>query len=755
MFQGVRIEQLPAAVVPLNGTELFPVAQWVLGAYQTVRVTVDEFAARVAVPSQEAAAQAEAAAAAAAVSAATAKGVVALTTTPNGGSEYIVTGASGPGFGTTGLWKPDVDADGDCFATWNGVRRRIRPETGTSTISAGLVRGGVNYLLWDDGVSYVVLGLRLQARFQNRVNLVSDFATLDGKATDADTTARTRLGGFSTGQFFVQVNGDGVGSGLTTAFWCYGASPPVGFSPGDARFFGSLLQVEGAARLRSDVTIEGDLTLDGNLNAGSPFYRENFPQAAGDTLIDLLEGIPAPIYEASTEAIAVTTTDPFQLSTVDQGHFVWVNVAGAWLDCGNMANHSMMLVYVGPAPRSATIYTGMAVNWTDRTSSRVSVATGRYRVFRGQGNEWAVEAVNGATITDVATAVPAYPIVTAGIGYSNWVRTNLAVAGGRDQRLAWGDNPAVVNLKTGFGASAFWKGAPSDPDNYYWDGDLGVPGPNLTSTAPRVGPVFDGLIDIIAASGVVPEIIFIHYGYPDMNLLGSTKTEADYANDTAAMCAWIRSQLGVPTLPFLMCPMANRHPGVWDEKLWYALRRAQLQACVVDPLIFRGPDSYDLRYIVNDSHPNYRSQREFNRRWAVWQETVLARRTENLGPRIVDFIQDSDTSARVIIETDGEALVFPGVDGSDWNNCPAATGIAIIGPGTDYTSHASIPILNWRWQFSAGPPIQYTITLTFAAQAGVRLCHPWGPLPVTGQNPAVAIRGRTTGLPLPTYHPTV
>lgn len=691
---------------------------------------------------EAAVAAAEAAASAASAAAATTNGVVVLTTTPNTAAEYIATGAVGAGSGKRAQWTPDVANSGDCFLTWNSTRRRLRPRTGASTLVAGAVVAGEALDIFDNGSSYVILGVSNTGRTVGRHHMIGAAATLDGYLTEGSTVV-SRLGGFSAGSIFGQVD-NGAG-GVTTAFYAYGSGNAAGRPTGEFRTF-------------YDTRIEGNLTVVGTLTATLPASTLDAVQPT-DAIIQVMEEFGGSnAYETLAETRTVLNTHPYQITPSDAGRQVRCNVNGAWIDCGDMMDGSTALLNIQTAG-TVTIYTGEAVNWTDRTQSRVQVSKGRYRVHHGIGNEWEIEAVNGKTITDVTTTIPTCNRRIAVLGYSNGVRTIKNVSGWRDQFATWGEDPSVVNVISGVGASCFLEGGESGfidgnagTYNHWWKSRTSAPGPNIAT-----------FLAAVAAQPSTPtlEFVFVHLGYPDMNLWNAADNPISLALTEAQMVtAWAdclnyikgASGLNLPSLKFIICPMAHRHVAVWDRKLWYAQRRMMLQLCADHPtLAVRGPDSFDLRYIPADGHPTIRSQSIFSARWARWSETIAGRKTEFLGPKVIDVIQDSNTSTRVIIDPYDEAMTFPGRSG-DLTNAPIPPGIALLPPGSDYITHDPIEISNLRWSVSSG---NWVMTLTHADTAGVRFCWPYGFMNETGEDPAQCIRATLSGDPLQTYHPTV
>lgn len=493
---------------------------------------------------------------------------------------------------------------------------------------------------------------------------------------------------------------------------------------------------------------------------GTPIHRDNLLPRSDERLIRLFEEMPGvPVYETLMATVPITTTYPFQITPSDHGKVIWANVAGAYADVTGMMNHTTQRFNISAA-RSLTLYTGTpGVFFTGRTSEQVSVSgPGKLAVHRGQGNEWEIEFINGLTGTDVFTAVPTYNRKFAGLGYSNLVRTMKNVSGWREQFASWGLDQSVVNIPSGVGASSllaggeagFVDGVPGTY-NHWWDWRTGTPGPNTTN-----------LIALVAASPAAAtglEFIFVHLGYADMSLftasmnsLGVALTEAQMVGHWLDCLNYIKTTLGLPGLKFIMCPMAHRQRATWDVTYWYALRRVFLDVCAADPtLAVRGPDTCDVRFIPNDWHPTLRSQAIFSARLARWSETIAGRRSEVLGPKITNFVQDSDTQSRFIITSNGVNVVFPGFDGN-WLDAPAPPGIAVVAPGTGYVGFPALAVSKYAWSRVGAV---YTLTLTHAAQAGVRPVFPYGYMADTGENPDMHIRNVTTGDPLQTYHPTV
>lgn len=668
------------------------------------------------------------------------------TDTSGGATTYTYSSpAEVPDFGRMTVVWPATNVGAVSLARTGGTTLPVLDANGTA-LTDDVITPGRTGVVQRRGSTFRVETLDRVNSFAHRSNLIGALATLDGKAARAQSSPLMRVGGFSTGAFWVQVGGDGNGGALQFAMTVYGA-PSGAYGLGDGRFWNNL-------------HIDGDVTVGGNIVAANlptdsakPFSPSN-PPPGSDAIIQLMEEFGGTgAYESLGEAVSVPNTYPHQITPSDRDRHLWDNISGSFIDCGDMPSHSTKLIRVGTAG-AVRIWTGEAVNWTDRTTQQVEVSRGRYRVHRGQGNEFEIEPVNGKTITDVSPALPVYNRRIAIIGYSNAIRTAKNIAGWRDQFLAWGEDPSVVNVLSGTGASPILRGGQPDP-NYWWDWQTGLPGPNV-----------DTFLAAVAAQPQVPtlECVVVHIGYADMNLLdagmnpyGAVLTEQQIVDAYAGLFNHIKgpSGLNLPALKFMICPMAHRHTAAWAQPLWYAMRHAQLEVCAQHPsMAFRGPDSFDLRFIAQDGHPTVRSQAIFSARWARWMETAFGRKSAFRGPTRQSFVQDSPTQSRIIIETNGEQLTFPGRWG-DVTNAPLPPCLALLPPGATWHGVSPIAISRCQWSFAATPTPRWTITLTHAAQANVRSAWPYGDAHEFGEDPALCIRSALTGEPLQTFHEDV
>lgn len=591
----------------------------------------------------------------------------------------------------------------------------------------------------------------------HRLNLRGATATVDGYTTaGGDVVTRFAM---NAGNIVASTT-DNAG-GLDIGFILYGAGNSSGRPAQEFRTF-------GGAR------VEGNLHVVGSITSSTSATATEENPSGSDSLIQLMEEFGGTgAYESLSVARSVANIYPFQITPSDHGRQVRTNVNGSFIDAGDMANNTEAVIHVLTGG-TVSLWTGTpGVSWTGRTSERVSVSTGRYRVYSSTTTEREIEAINGKTITDVdvgVTPIPTYNRRIAVLGYSNSIRAMKNISGWRDQFLAWGEDPSCVNVISGVGASCFLEGGESGfvdgnsgTYNHWWKWRTSAPGPNMQV-----------LLDAVAAAPSSPtmEYVLVHLGYPDMNLwaaadnpLSAALTEAQMVGHWADALTWLKgaSGLNISGLKFVICPMAHRHVAVWDRKYWYAMRRMMLQLCADHPtLCVRGPDSFDVRYIPDDSHPTIRSQGIFSGRWARWTETIAERKSMFLGPEVSSVVQDSDTSTRIIIDPGlndtyaddaGEALRFPGQSG-DWTSAPLPPGIALLPPGSDYITDDPIEITNVRWSYN-GTSKLYTLTLTHEAQANVRFCWPYGFMNEVGEDPSLCIRSLTSGEPLATYHPDV
>lgn len=503
----------------------------------------------------------------------------------------------------------------------------------------------------------------------------------------------------------------------------------------------------------------GDSRIYGRLlnEFGVEFYHpSNPPTIDFDDVEEISESNQGPAHENAVTPLIASDAYPVPLTGADLNREGWAASTGCWFDAEPMRIHTSMRVGV-KSSIVANFYTGRSTNFLGRTSNVVQITGPAYVwVKKFQGQDELLIGAHSGTLSDVAApSIPVYARTWIGGGQS-WMARAIwhGLSGARETYQALSMDPSIRSIAGAAGASALLIGAPTNPDNYWWDHLMGLPGPNA-----------ENMRDVIYAwltanpTQPFPEAVLWCYG---LNDLGSDLTVnfAPTGNNTPAawtqaqidMQAWLDAELSTLTgttveLNHFITPLPARKLGVFDEEKWYAMRRCQLDVVATAPRTYRGADCYDLLRMWNDEHHSFAMQKRWGARWPYFVENALHSGTNYLGPKITGFTEVSTSEYWVRIER-GE--VSPGVDASLVRPANPA-GFGLIPAGTHFFEER-VAVSRYSWTTDSGDDILVIRPRT--AETGLRLCYPYGSA-YESQEPSRLVRDARTLLPLQTYHPSV
>lgn len=481
---------------------------------------------------------------------------------------------------------------------------------------------------------------------------------------------------------------------------------------------------------------------------GLEYYSASAPSDDLEDVLEYAEFTSAPSHEAAVEPIAVSSNNVHLITGSDISRQSYVTVNSV-VDIEHMRGHTEHTSYVRTGA-TADFYTGTNTAFLNMTSQFVRVSgPAIIKIWKGQGQNDAFIKAEIGSVADVTRSDPVYGRTWIGLGQS-WINRAFhnGMSGAQQTYKTWQDagnssiDTSIRAINCAQGASALLKNAPSSNTNYWWDQESNTPGPNALLAANTIN-------SWIAANPTqpAPEAAVWNYGLNDMNanVWSSTgnNTPELWTASQKNLITWLNANCALPDLKHFIVPVpAWKESGVFPENGWYAMRRAQLQCAVDEPtVIFRGPEMYDLGRIWADEHHNFGMQKRWGARLPLFIETKLGRRTEDLGPRIVDFTEVDSTTFKVWIDRGG----FGGFDRPD-----APLGFALLPAGSNYFDEP-LEITSYAWGYDFDVDLD-TLTLTIeTASSGARLCYPYGSNYLMRSFSRI-VRNTTTVMPLRAYH---
>lgn len=678
-----------------------------------------------------------------------AAGIVNLTAVAGTDLEYEVSAAINPAQGMVAAWVPPVTNGGDCYLTWNGVRRRVRDENGSVLVASQLQINVRRLIFYDPTLnSFCVLGLELSPRVQSRFRHMGPGATIDFyETTETSVLSRivgiTSSGGSTSGEITIQVGT--TAGGLETAAQFQ--------SDGNTRFYGKILTA-------------------GN---DEVYHPDNLPAFAGEDIGEIAQTVAGPGNERLVATLAATTTTPMQPTGAEMNSRGWTNVNNGWWDFEAIPKNTDFDVGVA-ASQLTNFYTGTTASFIGWASNVVKV-TGPALVKVSKFNshtDMAITAVLGTLAVVTVPSIPVYGRTWIAAGQS-WIKRALynGRTGIAETYLEFGGgaNHATRIIDCAYGASGLFSGTRSDDEtegggeeavddtNYYWSQVTGSAGPNAQGMLATI-------LEWVSAHPTqpFPEAVIWNYGLPDLTLLSATgaNTPAVWTQAQEDMQAWLdaalTSSLGVSVgLSHFICPLPARKVGVWPENKWYALRRAQLDVAANAPRTYRGPDIYDAVRMWRDGHHGFSMQKRWGARWPIFIENALRGSTHYEGPEIIAFTTVSAGEYRVRIQR-GYVSVSASIVPASLVRPASPVGFALVsGTGADYIEYA-VPIASYSWTTDTPilGPQDDDILRVFpeTPTLGLRLAYPYGSANQMAESSRI-VRDARTLMPLKTYHPTV
>lgn len=384
-------------------------------------------------------------------------------------------------------------------------------------------------------------------------------------------------------------------------------------------------------------------------------------------------------------------------------------------------------VKVAPAPVTDAVADSAftVTRQGSRTLALTLSAPGFYRILRGQA-DIGLSAM-ALTTTRANVIIPDYGERGALAGQS-WADRMAEVVAEQASatRRAWKDGDPDPSINTGVwlidgaaGASTLLKYAPSVSTNYWWNQDTDAAGPNVTAFLATVSRHIAHM-----PSGQTLDWVCFVYGLNDMNqsVWASTgsNTPAIWTAMQLSMQAYIRTQLGLPNLKFLITPVPGWRAGTFTEQGFNAMRQAQLDVIAADPTgTFRGPPAHSLIKREKDNHHGFQQQGLWGSWLPKFTSAALGTRTEELGPRIVDFTEVSSSEYVLEIEPTSNAMIGRDVAIPNgvalWDNAGGYFGDPVT---------RKKAIRRFLWGTSGG---NHTLTMTpVTPQAGLIPIYPYG-----------------------------
>jgi hypothetical protein len=200
-------------------------------------------------------------------------------------------------------------------------------------------------------------------------------------------------------------------------------------------------------------------------------------------------------------------------------------------------------------------------------------------------------------------------------------------------------------------------------------------------------------------------------------------------------------------MPATSVMLPARKLGVWNENVWYALRRAQLDVITTAPRTFRGPDAYDSVRMWNDGHHGFLMQARVAARMPFYVRNALHSGTHYTGPEITDTheISSSEYWVRIV-----RGQVSPGVYATLTRPANPA-GFGLLPAGSHYIE-TRVDVARYSWTTDTNPddPLETDDILRIFPRtpaSGLRPVFMYGSGYETAQ-PSRLIRDLRTFLPL-------
>jgi len=437
------------------------------------------------------------------------------------------------------------------------------------------------------------------------------------------------------------------------------------------------------------------------------------------------------------DPVIIANTTPWYVSAGDNLRVIRVSAAG-YVDCRHLPRGGRFRFVVDDVGGCGLNLFADA-NWRGAGGTNLVYGQGAdVEVVRMGNADYVARTLYGSAPTVNSAARPVAAKTVAVLGQSNAATIMLrgGLAGIRDSLAAQSIMDDINFLDCASGGSALIKGNESLVNNYWWD----------TSGGGSAGPLATAAIATInasiAAGQPAPSLVIWRQGEQDGTAIASAglTTPATVQSALESLIAYIRSQLSLPNLKFLICPLGANDSAAW-ERGYTAMRESHLRVGA-ETNCYVGPDMVDLPRTESNIHLSFYGAYIDGKRLGLHIGNILYSKTNFLGP-YVSGVSISGTTATVTVVPDPASSSL-----ANANNPIPVDGFAFASNANAVDATIMVPTACTR-SFSAGV---HTFTFTLPSDGtGYQLVWPYGALAQAARSGRI-IKSLLTDLPLRSFN---
>jgi len=454
-------------------------------------------------------------------------------------------------------------------------------------------------------------------------------------------------------------------------------------------------------------------TASGAIEVYSPYNLQTYVQKNATYIANAIWRRAA---KATLEDITVynlNTTVPYYPSAGDYFRHIRVSTANAYVDCRHLPQGDMFRFVVDATGASVKFYSDN--NWRGKFGNVLTFPAGSVvTIERITNSDFIAIEYTGIspTVSTAARTIANYTI--GGIGQSRIARFFVGggLAGFQDNLISQSISQDINWINGAVGGCALIKGNESTAGNYLWDPATSTPGPTLSN-------FITAMLATVAAGQPQPAMVILRQGLQDASSVASTgsTTAATVESAYDAVCAYIRSALGIANLTILVCPLGGDDTSVINlgETV---MREAHVRVAAKTNNI-QGPDFYDVSRTYSNVHQDFYGAYVDGYRLGLTISNILFGKSNFLGPEFSNWVEVDPQTFTIDLTTDPASSALDNADN------PIPTDAYSVRSNTNAYDATYATISSITRAFISGSLHRFTIK-TAAPASGYILSYPFG-----------------------------